>query len=290
MTTKTKNDRDVKICVLTGATSGIGRAVALQIASSCEQLLLLSRNASKGREIATRINSSFGLEKALFIQTDLSRLSEVRTAADQIKKCCQRIDILINNAGARFNDLNKNDAGIELTFATNHLGHFLLTHLLADHLEKSPGARIITVASDAHCGYSADFDYVKGAGDYDRKAAYGRSKLANILFTYELARRLAGTRATANALHPGGVATNLGKNNGLISWLKHYVYYVMKRQLITPLKAAETITYLALSDEVQGVTGKYFFNKKQIQSSDVSYDKEAWGKLWDLSLKLCQTN
>ena len=287
MTTKTKQDRGAKICVLTGATSGLGRAAAFQLASISEQLILLSRNASKGRKIADTINSSFGLGKALFIQTDLSRLSEVRDAAEQIKKYCQRIDVLINNAGARFNDFNKNDDGIELTFATNHLGHFLLTHLLASHLEKSAEARIITVASDVHRGYSADFDYINGAGAYDRKAAYGRSKLANILFTYELARRLAGTRTTANALHPGGVATSLGRNNGIISWLKHIAYYAMKRQLISPARAAEAITYLALSDDVQGVTGKYFYNKKQIQSSDASYDQEAWGKLWDLSLKLC---
>ncbi len=287
MTTKTIYARDAKICVLTGATSGIGRAAAFQLAGISAQLILLSRNASKGREVAAKINSSLGLEKVLFIQTDLSRLSEVRDAANQIKKRCPRIDILINNAGARFNDFNKNDDGIELTFATNHLGHFLLTRLLADHLEKSAGARIITVASDVHRGYSADFDYIKCAGAYDRKAAYGRSKLANILFTYELARRLAGTRTTANALHPGGVATCLGKNNGMISWLKHIAYYTMKRRLIFPAKAAEAITYLALSDEVQGVTGKYFYNNKQIQSSDMSYDKEAAQMLWDLSLRLC---
>jgi len=287
MTTKIKNDRDTKICVLTGTTSGIGRAAAFQLGSISAQLILLSRNASKGREIAAKINSSLGLEKALFIQTDLSKLSEARNAADQIKKSCQRIDVLINNAGARFNDFNKNDDGIELTFATNHLGHFLLTHLLADHLGKSAGARIITVASDAHCGYSADFDYVKGAGDYDRKAAYGRSKLANILFTYELARRLAGTRTTANALHPGGVATGLGRNNGMISWLKHIAYYAMKRQLLSPARAAEAITYLALSDEVQGVTGKYFSGKKEIRSSAASYDQRAGRKLWEVSLQLC---
>ncbi|MEI6126694.1 MAG: SDR family oxidoreductase [Pseudomonadota bacterium] len=287
MATKIKHDRDTKICVITGATSGIGRAAALKLAGISAQLILLSRNASKGRGIADRINSSSGFEKALFIQTDLSRLSEVRTAAEQIKNRCRRIDVLINNAGARFNDFKKNDDGIELTFATNHLGHFLLTLLLIDHMKASPGGRIINVASDVHRGYTADFDYVHGAGSYDRKAAYGQSKLANLLFTYELARRLADTNITVNALHPGGVATNLGRNNGLKSWLKHYVYYLMKRQLISPSKAAETILYLALSDEVQGVTGKYFAGKKEISSSDVSCDRDAQKKLWDLSDKLC---
>lgn len=287
MTAKTKQDRDAKICVLTGMTSGIGRAAAFKLGFSTAQLILLSRNASKGRKIAAKINSSLGLEKALFIQTDLSKLSEVRNAVDQIKKRCQRIDILINNAGSRFNEFNKNAADIELTFATNYLGHFLLTHLLADHIKKSAAARIITVASDVHRGYSANFDYIFSKNGYDRKAAYGRSKLANILFTYELARRLAGTRATANALHPGGVATGLGKNNGMISWLKHIAYYAMKRQLIFPARAAEAITYLALSDEVQGVTGKYFSGKKEIRSSAASYDQSAGRNLWEVSLQLC---
>jgi NAD(P)-dependent dehydrogenase (short-subunit alcohol dehydrogenase family) len=125
------------------------------------------------------------------------------------------------------------------------------------------------------------------AASYDRKAAYGKSKLANLLFTYELSRRLAGTTTTANAVHPGGVATNLGRNNGTISWLRHYVYYILKRQLITPSKAAEAIAYLALSDDVRGITGKYFYNQRQIESSAASRDPEAQKKLWDLSLRLC---
>ena len=276
-----------KICLITGATSGIGKAAAFQLSKSDVQLILLSRNTIKGTSVADKICELHGKDAATFIKADISNFAEIRNAAQHIKKQYPRIDILINNAGARFNDFRKNGDGIELTFATNHLGHFLLTLLLLDHIKASPDGRIINVSSDAHCGYSADFDYVKGAGAYDRKVAYGRSKLANLLFTYELARRLADTTTTVNALHPGMAISNFAKNNGLISWAKHNVSYLLKRQLISPSKAAETIVYLALSDEVKGVRGKYFYNKKEIKSSDASYGHEAWGELWSLSLKHC---
>jgi NAD(P)-dependent dehydrogenase (short-subunit alcohol dehydrogenase family) len=277
----------IKICVLTGATSGIGKAVAMQLSRLNAKLILLSRNTAQGKAIVNKINNRYGTEKAKFIQTDISNFAEVRSAANEIKEQAWQVDILINNAGARFNDFKKNKDEIELTFATNHLGHFLLTLLLLDHMKASPEGRIINVASEAHRGYRADFGYIFNKNDYDRKAAYGRSKLANILFTYELERRLANTKITVNALCPGMVASNFSKNNGLISWAKHVAYCLLKRKLITPAKAADIITYLALSDEVQGVTGKYFSGKKEIRSSDVSYDQSAGRKLWEVSLQLC---
>jgi NAD(P)-dependent dehydrogenase (short-subunit alcohol dehydrogenase family) len=275
-----------KIAVITGATSGIGKAAAFQLCKLDMQLILIGRNELKGRAVADKIRRIHGQAKAVFIQADIANFADVRQAAMQIKKQCPWIDILVNNAGARFNVFMTNADGIELTFATNHLGHYLLTNLLIEPLRASLAGRIINVSSDAHCGYSADFDYVFDEKSYDRKAAYGRSKLANLMFTYELARRLADTKITANALHPGGVATNLGKNNGMISWTKHYIYYLLKRQLISPAKAAETITYLAVSDEVQGVSGKYFYNKQKIQSSNESHDEVAAKKLWDFSERL----
>lgn len=275
-----------RIAVITGATSGIGKAAAFQLCWLDMQLILIGRNELKGKAVADKILRIHGQEKVTFIQADIANFADVRQAAMQIKMQYPRIDILVNNAGARFNFFKANLDGIELTFATNHLGHFLLTDLLIDSLKASPAGRIINVSSDAHCGYSADFDYVYDEKSYDRKAAYGRSKLANLMFTYELARRLADTKITVNALHPGGVATNLGKNNGMISWAKHYTYYLLKRQLISPAKAAETITYLAVSDELQGVSGTYFYNRQRIQSSKVSHDEVAAKKLWDFSERL----
>jgi NAD(P)-dependent dehydrogenase (short-subunit alcohol dehydrogenase family) len=280
-------DETIKLCVLTGATSGIGKAAALQLCKFNTQLILLSRNISKGSALVNKINSFYGPDKARFIQTDISNFAQVRSAANHIKDQHSGIAILINNAGARFNNFQKNADGIELTFATNHLGHFLLTRMLLNLLEASPEGRIINISSSVHCGYSAEFDKGFSKDDYDRKAAYGLSKLANLLFTYELARRLADTKITVNALHPGMVASSFAKNNGLISWLKHVAYYAMKRQLISPARAAEAITYLALSEEVQGVTGKYFSGKKEIRSSGASYDQSAGSKLWEISLRLC---
>jgi len=279
-----------KICVITGATSGVGKAAAFQLSTCNTKLILLSRNKTKGSAIVRAIRERGGEEKADFIQADISNLEDVLGAARHIKNNYKRIDILINNAGSRFNTFLESAQGIDLTFATNHLGHFLLTQKLLDLIALSPDGRIINISSSAHCGYTADFDYIRERMGYDRKAAYGRSKLANLLFTYELARRLAGSNITVNAVHPGMVASNFSKNNGLISWLKHSAYYLLKGELITPAKAAETITYLALSDAVKGVTGKYFSGKKEIRSSDVSYEKAAQKKLWDLSLRLCGIN
>lgn len=275
-----------KVAVITGATSGIGRAVAFQLSRNHLRLVLISRNESKGKAVVEKIQQIHGTDSAAYIKADLANFDEVRRVANRIKTRYPKVDILINNAGARFNTFNTNPDGIELTFATNHLGHFILTDSLLEALKWSPAGCIINVSSDAHRGYSAEFDDVPNSYTYDRKAAYGRSKLANLMFTYELARRLSDTNITVNAMHPGGVATNLGKNNGIISWAKHYIYYLLKWQLIMPAKAAETITYLAVSDSVKGVTGKYFHNMQQIQSSKISYDENAAKKLWDLSDRL----
>jgi len=276
-----------KACLITGATSGIGRAAALQLGCLDMHIILVGRNHQQGASIADKIIKKCGQGKAAFLRADIASLADVRTLAQKVKQDYACIDVLINNAGARFNQYQTSPDGIELTFATNHLGHFLLTHLLADQLKASPAARVINVSSDAHCGYSADFSYLLQKDSYDRKAAYGKSKLANLLFTYELSRRAVPFNITANALHPGGVATNLGRNNGLISWAKHYIYYLGKRQLVSPNTAASTIVYLAISDPLIKVTGKYFYKKNIIDSSAASHDLQAAKELWDLSIKLC---
>lgn len=275
-----------KICLITGATSGIGRATAIELARLKFNLILTGRNIKNGFKLARNLEAKFNTEVE-FLKADISSLKEVKSLAEKIKNNYNRIDVLINNAGSRFADHKKSTDGIELTFATNHLGHFYLTLSLLELLKNSPSARIINVSSSAHFGKTINFDEITNPKHYDRSTAYGQSKLANLFFTYELARKLINTKITVNALDPGGVASNLGRNDGLISWAKHIGYYLLKRQLLTPRQGAETSVYLASSQEVEGITGKYFFNKKEKESSPQSYDKEAAKKLWELSLNSC---
>jgi NAD(P)-dependent dehydrogenase (short-subunit alcohol dehydrogenase family) len=275
-----------KICLITGATSGIGRATAIALATMGASLILVGRNERRAADIIRHIRGRIGNDNVEFICTDLSSQSEIRSLAGNVAGRYDRLDILVNNAGARFSGYQESVDGIELTFATNHLGAFLLTSLLLEPLKKSAGARIITVASGAHHGVSNEFKAKWQPGTYDRKVAYGQSKLANVMFTYELARRLAGTNATANAVDPGGVATNLGRNNGLLAWTRHLAYYARKGELLTPKQGADTVVYLASSPEVEGVTGKLFFKRKPVRSSEASYDEEAARRLWEMSEKL----
>ncbi|MBU0580883.1 MAG: SDR family oxidoreductase [Candidatus Margulisbacteria bacterium] len=276
-----------KVCLITGATSGIGKAATFKLANLGASLILLSRNEEKGGKICNQIRKRINNAQVKFYRADISSMKEVRSAVEKIKKDFNHIDVIINNAGARFDNFLKNDEGIELTFATNHLGHFLLTLSLIESLQKSIQGRIINVSSSVHTGVTQELDDIASPVSYNRRDAYGRSKLANLYFTYELSSKLRNSKITVNALYPGGVATNFSRNNGLLPWAKHYIYYIMKRELISPQKAAETMLYLASSAEVKENTGKYFFDKKEIKSSSASYDREAAMKLWQLSLSLC---
>jgi len=275
-----------KKCLITGATSGIGKAAALKLADMGTSLILLSRNQIKGEKICNQIRKTNNNAQVKFYRVDISSMKEVRNVSEKIKNDFDHIDVLINNAGARFDNYFKNDEGIELTFATNHLGHFLLTLSLIEMLKKSTQGRIINISSSAHTIGTEEFDDIAAPQNYDRKVAYGSSKLANLYFTYELNRRLTSTNITVNAVDPGIVATNFSRNNGLYPWAKYYLYYILKRNLISPQKSAETIVYMALSNELSKTTGKYFHEKKEINSSPASYSKEAALKLWQLSLKL----
>jgi len=272
--------------LITGATSGIGKATAFKLADVGTSLILLSRNEEKGERICKQIEARTKNTKVKFYRVDISSMKEVKSVVERIKADFNHIDVLINNAGARFDNCLKNDEGIELTFATNHLGHFLLTLSLIEMLKKSTQGRIINVSSSVHTGVTQELDDIAAPINYDRRLAYGRSKLANLYFTYELSSKLRNNKITVNALNPGGVATNFSRNNGLLPWVKHNIYYLLKRELLSPQKAAETILYLALSQEVKEITGKYFFYKKEIKSSFAAYNKEAALKLWQLSLKL----
>ena len=275
-----------KICLITGATSGIGKAAAFKLAELGASLILLSRNEEKGEKICDQIRKINNNAPVKFYGVDISSMKEVRKVSEKIKTDFDNIDVLINNAGARFDQYFKNDEGIELTFATNHLGHFLLTLSLIETLRKSAQGRIINISSSAHAIGTEEFDDIVTPANYDRRLAYGRSKLANLYFTYELSRKLRNTNITVNAVDPGGVATNFSRNNGLFPWAKHYASYILKLKLISPKQAAETIVYLASSSEVSETTGKYFFEKNEMDSSHASYNKKAALKLWQLSLEL----
>lgn len=275
-----------KICLITGATSGIGKAAAFTLTGLGASLILLSRNKKKGEKICDQIRKINYNALVEFYGVDISSMKEVRNVTERIKTDFDHIDILINNAGARFDRYFKSDDGIELTFATNHLGHFLLTLSLIEMLKKSTQGRIINISSSAHAIGTEEFDDIVAPANYDRRLAYGRSKLANLLFTYELSSKLKNINITVNAVDPGGVATNFSRNNGLYPWLKHCLSYILRLKLISPQKAAETIVYLASSTEVSEITGKYFFEKNEINSSPASYSKEAALKLWQLSLEL----
>ena len=271
-----------KICLITGATSGIGKAASIELAKLGYDLILIGRNEEKGFKIAEKISGTNNV-KAEFFACDISSLNEVKKVAEAIKLKYKKIDVLINNTGSRFDTYQKSADGIELTFATNHLGHFLLTYLLFDNLRKSESARIINVSSSAHSGKKIEIENLVDPKFYNKSNVYGSSKLVNILFTYELSRRLNELKITVNALNPGGVASNFAKNNGFFPWLKHVAYHLIKRELITPKQGCQTIIYLASSPEVEGVTGKYFYLNKEIKSSSESYNEETAKKLWKLS-------
>jgi NAD(P)-dependent dehydrogenase (short-subunit alcohol dehydrogenase family) len=214
---------------------------------------------------------------------DLSSQEQVRRLARELRARCPRLDVLVNNAGAIFARRTLSADGLEMTFALNHLGPFLLTNLLLDRLEASPAARVVNVSSSAHQRGVMRFDDLQGERRYDRLEAYAQSKLANLLFTYELARRLRGTRVTANALHPGVVATRLGSNDG---WLRARARNLLKRGMLTPEQGAETSVYLASSAEVEGVSGRYFCRCREIPSSDASRDEASAALLWRVSEEL----
>ena len=215
---------------------------------------------------------------------DLSSQREVRRVAAEAMELLPHLDVLLNNAGAIFLSDNRSIEGIEMTFALNHLNYFLLTNLLLEHLRKAPRARIINVASCAHESPGKfRLEDLPDPSDSGGFPAYKRSKLCNILFTYELARRLEGESITVNALHPGLVRTNIARNNGLLGRVVNFFIGVRG---IAPEKGAETPVYLAMSPEVESVTGKYFVDCRPVPSSSISYDTELAARLWDMSASL----
>jgi NAD(P)-dependent dehydrogenase (short-subunit alcohol dehydrogenase family) len=269
-----------KTCLITGATAGIGKETALALAARGFKMVLVSRDRDRGEKAREEIRRSGRGEAVELIIGDLSSQESIRKMAAEFEDRFDRMDVLVNNAGALYAERTLTVAGIEATFATNHLAYFLLTGLLLPILKQSAPARIVNVASDAHRWARLDFDDLQGARSYGGWSGYSKSKLANIMFTYELARRLEGTGITANCLHPGTVRTELFRN---LSGITGAAIKLATPFFRSPKKGAETTVYLASSPEVEGVTGKYFADCKETRSNEASYDKEAALRLWEVS-------
>jgi NAD(P)-dependent dehydrogenase (short-subunit alcohol dehydrogenase family) len=269
-----------KVCMVTGATSGIGLVTAQALARQGATVIVVGRNRERGVATVKRIQQETGNAAVDWMVADLSVQAQVRQLVREFRERFARLDVLVNNAGALFARRSLSLDGIEMTFALNHLAYFLLTNLLLDTLKASAPARIVNVASAAHRGAQINFADVQGQRRYSGWRAYAQSKLANLLFTYELARRLEGTGVTVNALHPGFVATNFGRSNrGLVS----LSIRVSQLAAISPEQGAQTIIYLATAPEVEGISGKYFVKQRVVPSSEASYDRDAAQRLWQVS-------
>jgi NAD(P)-dependent dehydrogenase (short-subunit alcohol dehydrogenase family) len=269
--------------MITGASSGIGRAAALELAAMGARLYLVCRDRKRGAAAIDEIVARTDNREVELLLADLGAQRQVRKLAADFLARNQPLHVLINNAGVVNLSRAITEDSIEATFAVNHLAYFMLTLLLLERLKASAPARIINVASDVHRYGTLDFDDLQGERRYRGFRMYGRTKLANIVFSYELARRLDGTGVTVNCLHPGAVATGLGRNNGVLA---KAAYSLLAPFLRSPERGAETVVYLASSPDVEGVTGKYFIDCRPRESSRESYDDSAARHLWETSARL----
>jgi NAD(P)-dependent dehydrogenase (short-subunit alcohol dehydrogenase family) len=290
MTDTNRSAMTGKVCLVTGATDGIGQETARALASMGATVILHGRNPAKMAQTIQAITAQTGSESVHSLLADFADFAQVRDLAAQVKATYERLDVLVNNAGVimfRRKEIPPGEgtpAGLEMTFAVNHLAPFLLTNLLLDRLKASAPARIVTVSSSAHKRGALDFDDLQHTRRYRPMQVYGDSKLANVLFTYELARRLDGTGVTANTLHPGLVGTNLAMNN--LGPLAPIGQWLLRRYAISVEEGARTVVYLAASPEVEGVTGQYFYQEHAISSSAASHDEDAQRRLWAISEEL----
>jgi NAD(P)-dependent dehydrogenase (short-subunit alcohol dehydrogenase family) len=272
-----------KTVVITGATSGIGEVAACQLAAAGARVVLIARDRARGAQTLQRLESIAPGRNHVAHYANLSRLAEMKRVAETIAATEPQIDVLMNNAGAVFATRQVTGDAIELTFATNHIAYFVLTYLLLERVKATPGARIVCTASDAHKRAKVDFDDLTFEKSYSGFAMYGRSKLMNILFTRELARRLQGTGVTANCLHPGFVNTRFGEGSG---GLVSLALRGAKKFALTPEEGAKTLVYLASSPEVAGVSGQYFHDCKAVAPSEEAQNDTDAKRLWDVSAQL----
>ena len=273
-----------KTVLVTGGTGGIGKATAVGLAALGARLGITGRDEARARAAAADIAEASGNREIDVFAADLSSQAEVRRLAQDVLARYRRLDVLVNNVGGFWGTRHVTADGLEHTFAVNHLAPFLLTNLLLDRLKASAPARIVTVSSGAQSMGKLNFDDLQGERDYSGQKAYNQSKLANVMFTYELARRLAGTGVTANVLHPGVVRTAFATEDASLMW--KVVLPVIRPFLKSPAQGAATSIYLASSPEVEGVSGKYFVNSKPQTSHRSSYDAAAAARLWEISADL----
>ena len=277
-----------KRVLITGATDGIGKQAALEIAGLGAAVTLVGRNEAKTRAVCSEIQAQTGSDQIDWLLGDLSSMEEVRRIADEFRSRHDRLDVLLNNAGAAFSEYQQSADGFEMTFALNHLSYYLLTNLLLDMLRATASelgeARIINVSSSGHRNATLRLDNLRDASGYSLINSYGASKLMNVLFTYELARRLEDEPITVNAVHPGLVRTRFGHDTARI-W--SILFRVVQRFFaISSQKGAETLVYLATSPDAAGISGKYWNNKQQKQSSENSYDRQQQTALWQYSAEV----
>ena len=272
-----------RVCVITGATRGIGRATAAGLAELGASVVLVCRRLEDGRVVARELAENHRAPPAEVIQVDLSSQRSIREGADAIRRHYQRLHVLVNNAGVIPEQRETTVDGLEMQFAVNHLAYFLLTNLLLDLLIEGAPSRIVNVASGAHQGGVLDFSDLQSERRYDPVRVYGRTKLANVLFTYELARRLQPTGVTANCLHPGVVATKLLSDCLNLPLVAGAIARSFGGSLD---KGSQASVHLAASPELEGVTGRYFVGEREDRSSPVSYDEALQRRLWDESVRL----
>ena len=272
----------MKTCLVTGGTSGIGLITALELLRNGDRVVITSRDGAKGTAVAGRLARESGNPNVEVLACDFASLDSIRAAAAEFKQRHQRLEVLVNNAGGYHPKRALSKDGLELTFAVNHLGYFLLTNLLTGLLKASAPARVVSVASEASRYGRIDFDNLQASGFYIAMRQYGTTKLMNVAFALELAERLRGTGVTSNALHPGAIASDFGAVGG---WFG-LGFKLVKPFMLTPEQGARTQIFLASSPEVEGVTGGYFIRKKLQAPPRQAGDAQVRRKLWEASERL----
>ena len=273
-----------KVVLITGGSGGIGKATAIGLASLGARVGIMGRDRARAEQAAVDIRTASGNLNVDAFAADMACQAEVRRLAVAVLDAYPRLDVLVNNVGGFWAHRHPTAEGLEHTFALNHLAPFLLTNLLLDRLKASAPARIVTVASGAQSMGRIDFDDLQGTRNYSGQRAYNQSKLANVMFTTELARRLGGTGVTANSLHPGVVRTNFGAEDQ--AWFFAVISRVARPMLKTPAQGARTSIYLASSPEVDGVSGQFFANHNPKTANKVAYDTKMTARLWQASAEL----